>query len=129
MTDPIADLIIRIKNAHMAGHAKVSVPYSRFKEAIAQILVTEGYVESFSVHELSVGKNLEIQLKYVGKSPAVTNVKRVSTPGRRLYVSSNQIPRSLGGYGITVVSTSKGVMTDAQARKANVGGEVLFQIW
>jgi small subunit ribosomal protein S8 len=129
MTDPIADLIIRIKNALMARKTSVLVPYSRVKQDIATILMQEGYVTDVSIAENTPFKELSITLKYVGKLPAVNDVKRLSRPGRRLYSPASKIPRALGGYGITIVSTSKGVMTDKTARKANVGGELLCQIW
>ncbi len=129
MTDPIADLIIRIKNALMARKTSVVVPYSRVKQDIATILKEEVYVTDVVVSDTTPFKELHITLRYVGKLPAVNDVKRLSTPGRRLYSAANKIPRALGGYGITIISTSKGVMTDKAARKENVGGELLCQIW
>lgn len=128
-TDPIADIIIRIKNAHMAKHEKVVVPYSKMKKAIAEILLREGYVSAVEVEEGKPYNNLVVTLKYVGKLPAINDVKRLSKPGRRLYAPANKLPKALGGYGITIITTSKGVMTDAEARKANLGGELLCQIW
>jgi small subunit ribosomal protein S8 len=129
MIDPIADMIIRIKNAHMAGHERVQVPHSNLKEAIAVILDQENYIESMEVLETSPQKTIDIELKYIGRTPVITEVRRISKPGRRVYESSGRIPKSLGGYGLTIVTTSKGVMTDKEARKQNVGGEVLCQIW
>ncbi len=129
MTDPIADLIIRIKNALLARKKEVSLPYSKIKHSIAQILESEGYVQAVSVREGTPFSELVVTLKYVGKLPAVNGVKRLSTPGRRLYSSAYSIPRTLNGYGITILSTSKGVMTDTAARKQNIGGELLCQIW
>jgi small subunit ribosomal protein S8 len=129
MTDPIADLIIRIKNALMARKSSVSIPYSRVKQDIANILMQEGYVTEVVVDDSVPFKNLEITLKYIGKLPAVNDVKRLSSPGRRLYSPASKIPRALGGYGITIISTSRGIMTDKTARKENVGGELLCQIW
>lgn len=129
MNDPIADLIIRIKNALMARHETVKVPHSKLKEKIGQILVENKYVEAMDIEKVAPQSQLVFKLKYVGRTPAITDVRRVSTPGRRMYAPANKIPKALGGYGITVVSTSKGVMTDADARKQNVGGEVLCQIW
>jgi len=129
MTDPIADMIIRIKNALAARHQDVAIPYSKMKQTIAEILETEGYVTSFEIKTDATMQNLVVRLKYTDKVPAITDVRRLSKPGRRLYASSKQIPRALGGYGITLVSTSSGVMTDKQARKKNVGGELLCQIW
>jgi len=128
-TDPIADIIIRIKNAHMARHAKVEVPYSKIKKAIADILLKEGYVSEVGIKESKSFNYLVITLKYIGKLPAVNDVKRLSKPGRRLYAPVSELPKTLGGYGITIVSTSKGVMTDKDARKANLGGELLCQVW
>lgn len=129
MTDPIADMIIRVKNAFLASKASVSIPHSKLKEAVAKILEAEGYVESFEIKPTASQKTIEIKLKYIGKIPAITEVRRLSKPGRRMYATVNDIPRSLGGYGVTIISTSKGVITDKDARKMNVGGEVLCQIW
>ncbi|MDH5533747.1 MAG: 30S ribosomal protein S8 [Candidatus Pacebacteria bacterium] len=129
MTDPIADMIIRVKNAFMANKANVSIPHSKVKEAVAKILESEGYVENFEVKPTVPQKTIEVKLKYIGKIPAITQVRRLSKPGRRMYATSKDIPKSLGGYGVTIVSTSKGVVTDSQARKLNVGGELLCQIW
>jgi small subunit ribosomal protein S8 len=129
MTDPIADMITRIKNALMVGHMQVIVPHSKLKAAIAQILVDNQYLEAAEVKPAQPQAELVLKLRYVGKQPAITGVKRVSKPGRRLYASVDQLPRALGGYGITLVSTSKGIVTQTQARKLNVGGEVLCQIW
>lgn len=128
-TDPIADIIIRIKNAHMARHETVELPYSKMKKAIADILVAEGYVSDVTIKEGTPFSTLVLTLKYIGRVPAINDVKRLSKPGRRLYAPAKQLPRALGGYGITIISTSKGVMTDKQARKENVGGELLCQIW
>jgi len=129
MTDPIADLLIRIKNAHMARQEQLLVPFSKIKKNIAEILQKEGYLESVAVTKANPFIQLEIKLRYVGKLPAVTDVKRLSKPGRRLYVPAKDIPRALGGYGITIVSTSKGMMTDKEARKQNIGGELICQVW
>jgi small subunit ribosomal protein S8 len=129
MTDPIADMIIRVKNAFMANKNEVSIPHSKLKEAIAKILEAEGYVESFEVEPSVPQKTINVKLKYVGKIPAITEVRRMSKPGRRVYTTVKDIPKALGGYGVTIVSTSKGVITDSQARKMNVGGELLCQIW
>lgn len=129
MTDPIADFLIRIKNALAARHEVVRVPYSKVKHAIADILVQEGYVTSVSTEENGFMKDMIVTLKYKGKLPLVNNVKRLSKPGRRLYTSTTQIPKTLGGYGITIVSTNQGLLTDKEARKKNVGGELVCQIW
>ncbi len=129
MTDPIADMIIRIKNALLASHYEVEMPHSKVKAAIAEILQREGYIEKVSVKADSIKPALIIKLKYSGKAPAITDVRRLSKPGRRMYSSASQIPRSLGGYGVTIVSTSKGIVTDKEARKQNIGGELICQIW
>jgi small subunit ribosomal protein S8 len=132
MTDPIADLLIRIKNAHMARQQQLLVPFSKVKKNIAEILQQEGYLESVGVTDITTANpfmQIEIKLRYVGKLPAVTDVKRLSKPGRRLYAPAKDIPRALGGYGVTIVSTSKGIMTDKQARKQNIGGELICQVW
>jgi small subunit ribosomal protein S8 len=129
MNDPIADMIIRIKNALMAKHDTVSVPHSRMKAQIGQILVDNKYVEELKIEQKLPQAELVFTLKYVGRVPAITDVKRISSPGQRIYAAANKIPRALGGYGITIVSTSKGIMTDKEAKKQNIGGEVLCQIW
>lgn len=128
-TDPIADIIIRIKNAYMAKHVTVEIPYSKIKKSIVDILVTEGYIAKAVVKEGTPFSNLVVTLKYIGRLPAINDVKRMSKPGRRLYAPAKQLPRALGGYGITILSTSKGVMTDKKARKQNIGGELLCQVW
>jgi small subunit ribosomal protein S8 len=129
MNDPIADLIIRIKNALLARHDVVRVPHSKMKAQIGQILVNNKYVEAMDVEQVAPQAQLVFKLRYVGRTPAITDVRRVSTPGRRMYAPAKKVPKALGGYGITIISTSKGIMTDAEARKQNVGGEVLCQIW
>ena len=113
----------------MAKHDTVVVPHSKMKQTIGEILVASKYVEECTVEQKSPQAELVFKLRYVGRLPAITDVKRVSTPGRRVYTSSKKIPRALGGYGITIVSTSKGIMTDKDAKKQNLGGEVLCQIW
>ncbi|MCA9373203.1 30S ribosomal protein S8 [Candidatus Woesebacteria bacterium] len=129
MTDPIADLLIRIKNAHMAKKSQVSMPDSKAKRAILAILLSEGYIESFTVVGEKPKQEIEVVLKYVQKQSAVSGVKRLSKPGRRLYVSAKEIPQTLAGYGLTILSTNKGVLTDSQARQQNVGGELICKIW
>lgn len=129
MTDPIADMIIRIKNALLAGRNEVRIPHSKLKKAMAQLLVDHGYIESFEVVEMLPQAEIVVKPKYVGKTPAITQVRRVSRPGRRVYATARQIPRALGGYGLTIVSTSKGLVSDKAARKQNLGGEVICQIW
>lgn len=129
MTDTIADMIIRIKNAYMARNGQVRIPYSKMNKAIADILVTHNYVDGLSVEEKVPQNELILNLRYVGKVPAITDVRRMSKPGRRLYSGVKQVPRALGGYGITILSTSRGVMTDKDARQQKVGGEILCQVW
>lgn len=129
MTDPISNFITSIKNAFMAHKETVVIPYSKLKESVARILLTEGYLSDVSVDETQAFKQLVLTLKYVGKLPAVTNVRRLSKPGCRLYSPVGQIPKTLGGYGITIISTNKGIITDKEARKLRVGGELICQIW
>lgn len=127
--DSIADMLTRIKNALRAGHRQVIMPHSKLREAIAQILVDEGYLQSLKVIKKEPQADLELNLKYIDSTPAISEVKRISKPGRRLYTSSQNIPASLGGYGLTILSTNQGVISDREARKKNVGGEILCQIW
>jgi small subunit ribosomal protein S8 len=129
MTDPIADMITRIKNALLVRHEQVILPHSKLKAAIATILVEQGYLDSVEVKPSMPQAELVLKLRYVGKIPAITDVKRLSKPGRRMYSPAKEIPRALGGYGVTLVSTSHGILTDTQARQKNIGGEVLCQIW
>lgn len=129
MTDPIADMLTRIKNAYLARKSEVVIPYSKVKESIANVLVEHRYIASFEKQENEGKPQLLAKLSYLGKQPAMTNVKRVSKPGRRMYSTVDNIQRTLGGYGITIVSTSQGVMDDKSAKKKNIGGEVLCQVW
>lgn len=129
MTDPIADMIIRIKNALLAKHKEVVVPHSGIKLALAKILQDHNYIISYGVTNEKPQPNIKITLRYVDGDPAISGVKRLSKPGRRMYCSADKIPSTLKGYGITVVSTNKGMMVDAQARKKQVGGELICQIW
>lgn len=129
MIDPISDFITRIKNAVMAKHTTVVLPYSKLRESLGEILKREGYLTDMTVDSSKPFPELVLTLKYIGRQAAVTDVRRLSKPGRRLYAPAKQIPRALGGYGITIISTNKGVLTDADARKMNVGGELLCQIW
>ncbi len=129
MTDPIADLLIRIKNAYMAKKTQVSMPDSKVKRAILAILMTEGYVESFEVVGEVPKLAIDVQLKYVKKQSAMSGVRRLSKPGRRLYVTAKEIPQTLAGYGLTIISTNKGILSDSEARKKNVGGELVCKIW
>ena len=125
MTDPIADLLTHIRNAQKAEMVSTSMPSSRVKTAIAQVLQDEGYIEGFKVNDEDGKSKLEINLKYYEGKPVIDYMKRASRPGRRLYQGKDELLRVAGGLGIAIVSTSKGIMTDRAARKAGVGGEVL----
>jgi len=131
MTDPIADMLTRIRNAQSVKKTTVDVPASKIKKSIADILVREGYVASYEVvtEEGKVGETLRIALKYVDKKKAILGIKRISTPGLRVYSDVENLPRVLGGLGIAIISTSKGIMTDKEARATKNGGEVLAYIW
>ncbi len=129
ITDPIGDMLARIKNAQLAKHEQVTVPHSKIKEALAKILKENNYIEDYEVKELNPQNDLVIKVKYVEGLPGITGASRVSKPGCRLYAKSSSIPATLNGYGITIISTSKGVMTDKEARQQNVGGELLCKIW
>ena len=130
ITDTIADLLTRIRNANSARHATVDVPASNVKKAIAQILVDEGYVKSFQLIEDGKQGVIRITLKYSdSKSPVITGLRRVSKPGLRIYSSCEDMPKVRKGLGIAIVSTSKGIMTDKKARELNVGGELLAFVW
>ena len=130
ITDPIADLLTRIRNASQARHATVDVPASNMKKAIAQILVEEGYVKSYTVAEDNKQGVITITLKYTETgAPVITGLRRVSRPGLRIYTSCEDMPKVMKGIGTAIVSTPKGVMTDKKARKENVGGEVLAFVW
>ena len=126
MTDPIADMLTRVRNANSAHHDTVSMPYSKLKKNIAEILQAEGYIASWKVEEAEVGQTLTIDLKYgPNRERSIAGVRRVSKPGLRVYAKSTNLPRVLGGLGVAIVSTSQGVMTDRQARASGHGGEVL----
>ena len=131
MTDPIADMLTRIRNANTSKHDTVDVPVSKMKTAIAEILFNEGYIQKYELVEDGNFKNIRITLKY-GKDKnekIITGLKRISKPGLRVYAGKEDLPRVLGGLGIAIISTNQGVVTDKQARKLNVGGEVLAYIW
>jgi len=133
--DPIADMLTRIRNAVRAEHPQVSMPSSKMKVAIAKILTEEGFISGYEVteNENSVHKTLTMGLKYVGKRrtkrPVITNLERVSLPGQRIYAGKDEIPYVLSGMGISIITTSKGVMTGRQAKKLGVGGEVVCKVW
>ena len=130
ITDTIADLLTRIRNANSAKHETVQIPASNMKKAICQILLDEGYIKNFSVEEDGKQGVITVTLKYrEGKQPVIQGLRRVSKPGLRIYSSVEDMPKVMKGLGIAVISTSKGVMTDREARKQNVGGEVLAFIW
>lgn len=130
MTDPIADMLTRIRNANTAMHDDVSMPSSKIKEALAQVLHREGYIQGFRINENGgPTKTLTIDMKYVDRKRVINGVKRISTPGLRVYSKAGEIPRVLGGLGVAVVSTSRGLMTDRDARKERVGGEVVCYVW
>ena len=130
-SDPIADMLTRIRNANTAKHDTVDVPASKMKIAIAEILLKEGYIKKFDIEENGNFKTIHITLKY-GKDKnekIITGLKRISKPGLRVYANVEELPRVLGGLGVAIISTNKGVLTDKEARKANVGGEVLAFVW
>ena len=130
ITDPIADMLTRIRNAGSARHATVEVPASGMKKAIAQILLDEGYIKDFEVVEEGVQGTIKITLKYnANKEKAISGLRRVSKPGLRVYAGADELPRVLKGLGVAIISTSKGIMTDKKARELHVGGEVLAFIW
>jgi small subunit ribosomal protein S8 len=129
MNDPISDMLTRIRNASAALLPIVDVPYSKMKESIAVILKKEGYISEVNIEGKTTQKALKLKLKYQGKKSVIEGLKRVSTPGLRRYVGATEIPRVRGGLGVAVVSTSEGLMTDNQARKKNIGGELLCYVW
>ncbi|NLP35224.1 MAG: 30S ribosomal protein S8 [Clostridiales bacterium] len=131
MSDPIADMLTRIRNANTAKHDTVDVPASKMKIAIADILQREGYIKKYEVEEVGSFKNIHITLKYSKdkKVKIITGLKRISKPGLRVYANKDQLPKVLGGLGIAIISTNKGVITDREARELNVGGEVLAFVW
>ena len=133
LTDPIADMLTRLRNANQAYHDKVVMPYSKIKANIAEVLKAEGYVSAWLVEEPAeeiVGKTLVVELKYgPNRERSLAGIRRVSKPGLRVYAKAQEMPRVLGGLGIAIISTSHGLLTDRQARKRNVGGEVLAWVW
>lgn len=131
MTDPIADMLTRIRNALAAGHSTVGMRHSKLKGEIARVLKEEGFISDYNVDGEGIRRQVEITLKYFGedRQPAICGLKRVSRPGLRQYASCKEVRRVLAGMGISIISTSTGIMTDSQARKAGVGGETLCQVW
>lgn len=130
MTDPVADMLTRLRNANSAFHDTVSMPHSKLKGGIAQILKQEGYISSWEVSDARVGKELKLTLKYgPNRERSIVGIKRVSKPGLRVYAKSSEIPNVLGGLGIAILSTSSGLLTDREAEKKGVGGEVIAYVW
>lgn len=129
LTDPIADMLTRIRNANIAKHELVAIPFSKIKESIANILKNEGYISEYELKEEGSKKDIVITLKSVDGEAVIKGLKRISKPGRRVYSSVESLPKVLGGLGIAIVSTPRGVLTDKECRKQSVGGEVLCYIW
>jgi small subunit ribosomal protein S8 len=129
MTDPIADMLTRIRNANQQRHAEVVIPHSRLKVELAEILKNEGFVSGYKVEGEGAIKNIVVTLKYKGNERVISGLKRVSKPGLRQYAKVNEIPKVLNGLGIVILSTSQGLLTDKEARAKNIGGEVLAYIW
>jgi small subunit ribosomal protein S8 len=130
MTDPVADFLTRLRNANSAFHDEINLPYSKLKANIAEILKAEGYIAAITITDAEVGKNLNVELKYgPNRERSISGIKRVSKPGLRVYAKSTEIPRVLGGLGIAILSTSSGLLTDRQATKKGVGGEVIAYVW
>ena len=129
ITDPIADMLTRIRNASSAKHSTVDIPASNMKKAIAEILLQEGYIKNYQLIKDGIQGVIKVTLKYNGGEKAITGLRRVSKPGLRVYAGADELPYVLRGLGVAIISTSKGVMTDKKARSANVGGEVLAFVW
>jgi len=130
MTDPIADMLTRLRNANSAYHEAATMPYSKLKVSVAEILKQEGYIASFEIEDAEVGKKLTINLKFgPNRERSIAGLRRVSKPGLRVYAKSTNLPKVLGGLGIAILSTSSGLLTDRQATKKGVGGEVLAYVW
>ena len=130
MTDPVADMLTRIRNANTAGHADVEIPASKIKKNIAEILLKEGYIKGFEIVETEPQNIIKIQMKYgPDKKRVISGIKRISKPGLRVYSEAEEMPKVLGGLGIAIVSTNLGIMTDKEARKLGVGGEVICYVW
>lgn len=129
MTDPIADMLTRIRNGNSAKHKSVEIPASNMKKDLAQILLDEGYIKGYNVTEDEKQGVMTVDLKYVQEQRVISGIKRISKPGRRVYVKANEVPKVLNGLGVAIISTSKGIMTDKTARKESVGGEVICYVW
>ncbi len=130
MTDPVADMLTRIRNANIAGHADVEIPASKIKKNIAEILLKEGYIKGFEIVETEPQNIIKIQMKYgPDKKRVISGIKRISKPGLKVYAKKDEVPKVLGGLGIAIISTSSGLLTDKQARELGVGGEVVCMVW
>jgi len=131
MTDPVADMLTRIRNANTAGHDTVDIPASKVKKSIAEILKSEGYIENYSFNEDDKQGIISIEMKYGGdkKEKVISGLKKISKPGLKVYAKSDDVPKVLGGLGIAIISTSSGVISDSEARKLRVGGEVICYVW
>lgn len=128
MSDPIADMLTRIRNGQMAGHSSVNIPSSKMKLALANVLKEEGFVSTYAVKEVNGKSELSVDLKYYEGKPVIEMIKRVSRPGLRVYKNKNELPSVIGGLGVAIISTSQGIMSDRQARKAGVGGEIICYV-
>jgi small subunit ribosomal protein S8 len=130
LSDPVSDMLTRIRNANQALHEKVSIPTSKLKEEIARILAAEGYIEGYEVVGSGPRRNLEVKLRYgTGRKRVIEGLRRVSSPGRRVYASATDLPRVQGGLGVVVISTSQGLLPDREARRRKLGGEVVCEVW
>jgi len=130
MTDPIADMLTRIRNANSAFHESATMPHSKLKTHVAQVLLDQGYIAGFRTEDATVGKSLVVDLKYgPNRERSIAGIKRISKPGLRVYAKSNELPRVLGGLGVAIISTSSGLLTDRQAYQRRMGGEVLAFVW
>jgi len=130
MTDPVADMLTRIRNANIAGHASVDIPASKIKKNVAEILLKEGYIKGFEVEEKQPQSVIHIEMKYgPAKTKVITGIKRISKPGLKVYAKKDELPKVLEGLGIAIISTSNGLITDKEARKLGVGGEVICYVW
>ena len=130
MTDPVADMLTRIRNANTAGHATVDIPASKIKKNIAEILVKEGYIKGYEVVEGEVQDTIRVTMKYgPDKTRVISGIRKISKPGLKVYAKANEVPKVLGGLGIAIISTSSGLVTDKEARKLGVGGEVICYVW
>ncbi len=130
MTDPVADMLTRIRNANTVGHATVDIPASKMKKSIAEILVKEGYIKGFNIIDDGKQGIMKVQMKYgADKEKVISGLKKISKPGLKVYAKSDEVPRVLGGLGIAIISTSSGILSDKEARKLGVGGEVICYVW